>query len=179
MTRKGKEQIGLTSGTVATPIGSLVVIEDDAEALFVVEFADCDHRVDRWLRHRLASGRYQLRAGTVSNKSRQAFAAYFDGEVGFLRTLPIRLDGTAFQNQMWTALRDVAPGEALAYGAFAGKLGRPNAARAIGHANGSNPLSVVVPCHRLVGANGALTNYGGGLERKRWLLDHEARYSRS
>ena len=76
---------------------------------------------------------------------------------------------------MWTTLREVIPGETLAYGAFAERLGRPNAARAVGHANGTNPLSIVVPCHRLVGANGALTKYGGGLERKRWLLDHEAR----
>nr|WP_245432322.1 methylated-DNA--[protein]-cysteine S-methyltransferase [Mesorhizobium loti] len=179
MTRKGDRQIGLVSGTVASPIGPLVAIEDETDALFMVEFADCAGRMDRWLRHRLASGRYQLRAGAVSAKSRQAFAAYFDGEVGFLRTLPVGLDGTAFQNEMWTALREVAPGETLAYGAFAERLGRPKAARAIGHANGSNPLSVVVPCHRLVGANGALTNYGGGLERKRWLLDHEARYAGS
>lgn len=177
MTRKGKGQIGLISGTVATPIGSLVVIEDETDALFMVEFADCDDRMDRWLRHRLASGRYQLRAGAVSTNSRQAFATYFDGDVGFLRTLPVRLDGTSFQNEMWTALREVVPGETLAYGSFAERLGRPNAARAVGHANGSNPLSIVVPCHRLVGADGALTKYGGGLERKRWLLDHEARHT--
>lgn len=175
MTRKSKEQFGLVSGTVTTPIGPLVVIEDEANALFMVEFADCDHRMDRWLRHRLASGRYRLRAGTISVRTRETFAAYFDGEVGILRTLPVRLDGTSFQNEMWTTLREVIPGETLAYGAFAERLGRPNAARAVGHANGTNPLSIVVPCHRLVGANGALTKYGGGLERKRWLLDHEAR----
>lgn len=175
--RKDREQVVLISGTVATPIGSLVVVEDDADALFMVEFGDCDDRMDRWLHHRLASGRYQLRAGTASAKTRQAFAAYFDGEVGILRSLPVRLDGTSFQNEMWTALREVVPGETLAYGAFAERLGRPSAARAVGHANGANPLSIVVPCHRLVGANGALTKYGGGLERKRWLLDHEARHA--
>lgn len=176
MTPKRREQTELISGTVATPIGPLVVIEDGADALFMVEFADCDHRMDRWLRHRLASGRYRLQAGTLSLRARETFAAYFDGEVGSLLSLPVRLDGTSFQNDMWTSLREIVPGETLAYGAFAERLGRPNAARAVGHANGSNPLSIVVPCHRLVGANGALTNYGGGLERKRWLLDHEARH---
>jgi methylated-DNA-[protein]-cysteine S-methyltransferase len=179
MARKSKEQFGLVSATVTTPIGPIVVIEDEADALFMVEFADCDHRMDRWLQHRLASGRYRLRAGMISARTRATFAAYFDGEVGILRTLPVRFDGTSFQNEMWTTLREVMPGETLAYGAFAARLGRPKAARAVGHANGTNPLSIVVPCHRLVGADGALTNYGGGLQRKRWLLDHEARCARS
>lgn len=177
MTRGNKPQSTLTSTTVATPIGALVVIEDEADALFMVEFADCDDRMERWLHHRLASGRFALRAGTISRATREAFADYFDGGVGALRKLPIRLDGTPFQNTMWTALRDIPPGETLAYGAFAQRLGRPRAARAVGHANGANPMSVVVPCHRLVGADGALTNYGGGLRRKRWLIDHEARHA--
>ena len=179
MTRGNKVQSTLTSASVATPIGALVVIEDETDALFMVEFADCDDRMERWLHHRLASGRFALRAGTVSRRTREAFAAYFDGGVGSLRDLPVRLDGTPFQNSMWTALRDIRPGETLAYGAFALRLGRPQAARAVGHANGSNPMSIVVPCHRLVGANGDLTNYGGGLERKRWLIDHEARHAAS
>ena len=177
MTRGSSKQVGLISGTVATSIGPLVVIQDEVDALFMVEFADCEHRMERWLQHRLASGRYRLRTGTISSNARETFAAYFDGRVDILHSLPVRLDGTSFQNEMWTALREVVPGETLAYGVFAERLGRPNAARAVGHANGSNPLSIVVPCHRLVGANGALTNYGGGLQRKRWLLDHETRHA--
>lgn len=167
----------LTSGTVETPIGPLVVVEDEAGALFMIEFADCEHRMERWLRKRLNSGRFGLPAAPVSAATAQAFVDYFRGQVDALRGLAVRLHGTAFQNEVWTALRDVSPGETLAYGVFADRLGRPNASRAVGHANGANPLSIVVPCHRLVGANGDLTNYGGGLWRKRWLLDHEARHS--
>lgn len=167
----------LVSGTVETPIGPLVVVGDATGALFMVEFADCKHRMARWLEKRLKSGRFELGTGSVSPTAAAAFAGYFTGQVDALRGLAVQFDGTAFQNEMWTTLRDVRPGETLAYGAFADRLGRPNASRAVGHANGANPLSIVVPCHRLVGANGDLTNYGGGLWRKRWLLDHEARYA--
>lgn len=173
----GNAAKALTSGTVETPIGSLVVVEDEAGAPFMIEFADCEHRMERWLQKRLNSGRFGLQAGSVSAATVQAFADYFLGRVDALRGLAVRLDGTAFQNEMWTVLRDVSPGETLAYGVFADRLGRPNASRAVGHANGANPLAIVVPCHRLVGANGDLTNYGGGLWRKRWLLDHEARHA--
>lgn len=177
MARSGDAAQALISGAVETPIGPLVVVQDAAGALFMIEFADCEHRMERWLEKRLSSGRFALEAGTVSAATAEAFADYFAGRVDALRGLAVRLDGTAFQNEMWTALRDVQPGGTLAYGAFAERLGRPNASRAVGHANGTNPLSIVVPCHRLVGANGDLTNYGGGLWRKRWLLDHEARYA--
>lgn len=168
----------LVSGTIDTPIGPIAVMEDADRALFMVEFADCRHRIDRWLQKRLDSGRYVRAPGFLSVGIRDIFGAYFDGDVSVLRDIPVRLDGTPFQNEVWSALRAIAPGQTFAYGAFAGLLGRPEAARAVGHANGANPLSIVVPCHRLVGSGGALTNYGGGLERKRWLLDHEARYAR-
>jgi methylated-DNA-[protein]-cysteine S-methyltransferase len=166
----------LTSGPVDTPIGPLTVVEDETGALFMIEFADCEERMDRWLGKRLSSGRFVLKRGPVSAATAAAFAAYFGEDVRALRGLAVRLDGTAFQNEIWTALRDVRPGETMAYSAFAERLGRPQAARAVGHANGTNPLAIVVPCHRLVGASGSLTNYGGGLHRKRWLLDHEARH---
>lgn len=168
----------LLSGTIDTPIGAIAVLEDQAGALFMVEFSDCEHRIERWLRRRFDSGRYVLAPGFLSVGIRDIFGAYFDGDVSILRDIPLRLDGTPFQNEMWTALRGIEPGETLAYGAFAERLGRPQSARAVGHANGANPLSIVVPCHRLVGSDGALTNYGGGIERKRWLLDHEARHAR-
>ena len=84
-----------------------------------------------------------------------------------------RTSGTPFQRKVWTALAKIPLGSTLSYGALAAKLGSPRAMRAVGHANGANPISVVVPCHRLIGANGSLVKYGGGLERKRWLLRHE------
>jgi methylated-DNA-[protein]-cysteine S-methyltransferase len=89
--------------------------------------------------------------------------------------VPLRLDGTSFQRVVWSALVTVPHGHTSTYGSIARQIGRPDAARAVGAANGQNPISIIVPCHRLVGAHGALTGYGGGLERKAWLLDHERR----
>lgn len=106
---------------------------------------------------------------------RRQLEEYFAGaRFGF--DVPLDLRGTPFQLRVWRALREVPYGETLTYGELASRIGRPTAARAIGHANGSNPISVIVPCHRLVGANGALVDYGGGLERKRFLLSLEARW---
>lgn len=166
----------LTCETIETPIGDLVLIADGNRALRMVEFADCRHRMDRWLGRRSGFSRLVVE-GKVPEAIKAAFAAYFDGDLAALDQIPVELDGTAFQNEVWSALRQIAPGRTLAYGAFAERLGRPQSARAVGHANGANPRSIVVPCHRLVGADGALTNYGGGIERKRWLLEHEARHA--
>jgi methylated-DNA-[protein]-cysteine S-methyltransferase len=104
---------------------------------------------------------------------RTALTAYFKGDLDRLNTIKWRVAGTPFQQKVWTALPRIPAGTTMSYGALAAKLDAPKAMRAVGHANGCNPISVVVPCHRLIGANGALVKYGGGLERKRWLLQHE------
>jgi len=101
--------------------------------------------------------------------------AYFAGELTEFE-LVLRPRGTAFQLDVWTALRGIAYGETISYGELARRVGRPGAARAVGLANGANPLSIVVPCHRVIGADGSLTGYGGGLDRKRFLLELEARH---
>ena len=98
---------------------------------------------------------------------------YFKGDLDRLKTIKWRVAGTPFQNKVWTALPRIPAGTTMSYGALAARLKAPKAMRAVGHANGSNPISVVVPCHRLIGASGSLVKYGGGLERKRWLLRHE------
>ncbi len=101
---------------------------------------------------------------------------YFDGQ----RTefdLPLTLEGTAFQQRVWAALREIRHGETLSYGQLADRIGQPSASRAVGLANGRNPIGIIVPCHRVVGADGSLTGYGGGIERKRYLLSHEQRVS--
>jgi methylated-DNA-[protein]-cysteine S-methyltransferase len=98
--------------------------------------------------------------------------AYVAGELRVF-SLPLAAEGTAFQRRVWAALAEIPFGETRSYGEIAGRIGQPGAARAVGLANGSNPISIVVPCHRVIGANGTLTGYGGGLERKRWLLEHE------
>ena len=167
--------ISLTVETIATPIGGLELVAGEDGSLCAAEFADCRHWVDRWLRQRYGPAGCELVPGKVTAEIRDAFARYFAGDLCAIADVPIRLDGTTFQNEVWTALRRIKPGETSGYGALARMLGRPQSARVVGHANGTNPLSIVVPCHRLVGANGDLVNYGGGIARKRWLLDHEAR----
>ena len=96
-------------------------------------------------------------------------------------TTPLRLDirGTAFEQRVWAALRTIAPGETTSYGAIAKALGSAEASRAVGAANGANPIAIIVPCHRVVGSSGSLVGYGGGLDRKTWLLAHERRWSRA
>jgi methylated-DNA-[protein]-cysteine S-methyltransferase len=104
---------------------------------------------------------------------REQLDAYFAGE---LDTFDLDLDphGTPFQRRVWDALLEIPFGETISYSELARRLGDPKLVRAVGLANGRNPISIVVPCHRVIGADGSLVGYGGGLERKRWLLDHEA-----
>jgi methylated-DNA-[protein]-cysteine S-methyltransferase len=105
--------------------------------------------------------------------ARTQLAEYFAGErVDF--DVPLAMAGTPFQRRVWRALRDIPYGETASYGEMARRLGRPSASRAVGLANGRNPIAVIVPCHRVIGSDGSLTGYGGGLERKRLLLDLEA-----
>jgi methylated-DNA-[protein]-cysteine S-methyltransferase len=105
-------------------------------------------------------------------EARQQLRAYFAEELKVF-ALPLALQGTEFQMRVWNELLNIPYGETSSYGELAARLGQPNASRAVGLANGRNPISIIVPCHRVVGSNGSLTGYGGGLPRKRWLLDHE------
>lgn len=106
-------------------------------------------------------------------EARRQLAEFFAGTRREF-TLPLAPQGTAFQQQVWTALRTVPYGRTASYGEIARAIGNPRGVRAVGLANGRNPLSIVVPCHRVIGSDGSLTGYGGGIERKRWLLAHEA-----
>src|SRR5690625_884241 len=104
--------------------------------------------------------------------AREQLAAYFDNRLQVFN-LPLKPAGTEFQRRVWEALRDIPYGQTESYGALARRIGRPRAARAVGMANGRNPISIIIPCHRVMGADGSLTGYGGGIDRKRWLLEHE------
>jgi methylated-DNA-[protein]-cysteine S-methyltransferase len=106
-----------------------------------------------------------------------ALRAYFEGRLDAIDDLVTDGEGTEFQCRVWAALRRIPAGSTWSYGELARKVGAPKASRAVGAANGANPIGVVVPCHRVIGSNGTLTGYGGGLERKRWLLTHEARFA--
>jgi len=122
---------------------------------------------------RLHYGAVVLRETRAPSYLLKALSAYFKGDLDRLSTIKWRVAGTPFQQKVWNALAKIPVGTTMSYGALALRLDAPNAMRAVGHANGSNPISVVVPCHRLIGANGSLVKYGGGLSRKRWLLEHE------
>lgn len=154
-----------------SPIGDMLVVHDPQERLRAIEFHDREGRLTRLLHiHYGARPLQERRAPAVI---RDALAGYFAGDLRAIDRLEVATAGTPFQRDVWAALRTIRPGTTLSYGALARHIGRPRAVRAVGAANGSNPISVVVPCHRVIGADASLTGYGGGIERKRWLLAHE------
>lgn len=154
-----------------TPIGTALLVTDSDGVLRALDWDDHEPRMRELLR--LQYGAVVLEAARSPRELRSALTAYFKGDLDRLQTIKWRVAGTPFQHKVWTALPGIPAGTTMSYGALAAKLNAPKAMRAVGHANGSNPISVVVPCHRLLGANGSLVKYGGGLERKRWLLAHE------
>jgi methylated-DNA-[protein]-cysteine S-methyltransferase len=122
---------------------------------------------------RLQYGAVKLKEVRAAGDVEAALRGYFKGDLDRLKSVRWRVAGTPFQRKVWTALSAIPHGTTMTYGALAAQLDMPKAVRAVGHANGSNPISVVVPCHRLIGADGSLIKYGGGIARKRWLLAHE------
>jgi len=159
---------------VKTPIGELLLVADGRGRLRMLEFAD---REERWRsvfrRHFDAKTFAETRDAAIAAKLER----YFAGDVAALDEIATDAQGTGFQHVCWQNLRVIRPGTTTTYGTLAAKMGKPAAMRAVGLANGANPIAVVVPCHRVVGSDGSLTGYGGGLERKRWLLDHERKHA--
>jgi methylated-DNA-[protein]-cysteine S-methyltransferase len=157
---------------IKSPIGDMLVVTDAQERLRALGWADLEDRLKRQLAAQYRD--FQMRSQPVSRLIRNSLLAYLEGKLDAIDAIPVEAGGTAFQRSVWTELRRIPFGTTMSYGDFAARIGRPKAVRAVGHANGSNPICIVVPCHRLIGADGSLTGYGGGLPRKRWLLDHEA-----
>ncbi len=158
---------------LGTPIGELLVVADAADRLRAVDWADYEARLLGLLRIQYRGHVLRLQPTGRAGVTTAAFAAYFAGDLAAIDGLDVELGGTPFQRDVWRALRRVPCGRTITYRTLAERAGRPAAIRAAGHANGSNPLSIVVPCHRVIGTDGTLTGYGGGLHRKRWLLRHE------
>lgn len=156
---------------IATPVGEVLLVTDGEGAVRALDFADYEARMRRLLARHAPGG--ILTEGRAPETVRRAVEAWFGGELTALDGLTVRTGGTAFQKTVWAALRGIPAGETRSYGQLAAAIGSPKAVRAAGLANGQNPVAVIVPCHRVIGANGALTGYAGGLERKRWLLRHE------
>ncbi|KGD94145.1 cysteine methyltransferase [Achromobacter sp. RTa] len=154
----------------------MLILSDDRQRLRAVDWQDFEARMHRLLRTQYRKQDIELRDASQASPARLALEAYFEGAVHEIDTLEVATGGTDFQRQVWRALRGIAGGEPITYGVLADRIARPTAVRAVGLANGANPIGIVVPCHRVVGANASLTGYGGGLHRKRWLLDHEERW---
>jgi methylated-DNA-[protein]-cysteine S-methyltransferase len=154
-----------------TPIGPALVVTDADGWLRAFDWEDHAERIKGLLR--LQYGAVELKEAGAPKLIRSVLTQYFDGDLEALKSVEWRIAGTPFQQKVWHALPKIPAGTTMTYGAMAAKLGSPNAMRAVGHANGSNPISVVIPCHRLIAADGSLVKYGSGLARKRWLLTHE------
>ena len=150
-----------------TPIGRLLLAADDA-GLRYVEF----ERIDQGERISPSWRRGRRHLDAVVGQ----LEAYFAGELHAF-DLPLAAEGTDFRKAVWDALVRIPYGETISYGELARRIGDPSASRAVGAANGANPLPIIVPCHRVIGANGKLTGFGGGLPVKQWLLEHERRHA--
>jgi O-6-methylguanine DNA methyltransferase len=153
-----------------SPLGMLCLVTD-GPLLLGLDFDDGRARLLSLLERQL--NLVAMEEGPAPAPVAAALEAYFAGALDALASLQVTLGGTTFQREVWQALREIPPGSTRSYGALAAQLGKPAAARAVGLANGANPVALVLPCHRVIGSDGTLTGYAGGLARKQWLLAHE------
>jgi methylated-DNA-[protein]-cysteine S-methyltransferase len=151
----------------------MLVATDERDALRALDWVDFEDRMHRLLRSHYGVDGFRLVNASDQSAARRALESYFAGNVEAIDDIPVETSGTPFQREVWSALRKIPAGKTTSYGLLATKIERPKAIRAVGVANGSNPVGIVVPCHRVIGKDSSLTGYGGGLERKRWLLEHE------
>ena len=170
--------LSFLSDSLATPIGRLIYVCDPQGSLRMVDWSDYEARALRLLTIHYGKNGFTFTQQRDPFGLTTRLAAYFAGDISAIDEIPTATAGTAFQREVWRALRDIPAGETISYGELARRIARPSAVRAVGLANGSNPVGVVVPCHRVIGANGSLTGYGGGLHRKEWLLAHERAHTK-
>ena len=157
---------------VSSPVGQLILATDGAGNLRILEFDGYDDRMRLLMRRQYRAG-CAVTEGQVAPSVRDVLARYFAGDHTATDAIRTKTGGTNFQRRVWAALREIPAGSTESYGALARRIGLPDASRAVGLANGQNPIAIVVPCHRVIGASGSLTGFGGGLPRKQWLLRHE------
>ena len=173
------EPLTLLVDRLQTPIGELLIVADGAGKLRTIDWTDHEARMRQLLDRYYSKGGYALQTVRDPGGLTSAMRAYFKGDIGAIDRLPVAdTVGTPFQRSVWRALRNIKSGKTISYAELARRIGKPKAVRAAGLANGQNPISIVVPCHRVIGSNGTLTGYGGGLPRKKWLLEHEGALAR-
>jgi methylated-DNA-[protein]-cysteine S-methyltransferase len=162
--------VALAYDEVASPIGT-ILLAGEGDHLAALDFDGYQTRFHQLLARRF--GTYVLTKTRNPARLSDFVRAYFDGNLRAFDATLLSMRGTPFQERAWQALRNIRPGTVATYAEQARKLDVPNAVRAIGHANGQNPIVIAIPCHRVIASSGALTGYAGGLDRKRWLLRHE------
>jgi methylated-DNA-[protein]-cysteine S-methyltransferase len=158
---------------IPTPIGPMLLVTDFDGNARAVDWEDHEDRLHGLLHGYYRPNSIRLEQAPYATEARAQIEAYFDGYLHAIDAIPVKMPGTAFQKKVWDALRRIPVGTTMSYGGLAIQLGRPKATRAVGLANGANPIGVIVPCHRVIGANASLTGYGSGLPRKKLLLEHE------
>jgi methylated-DNA-[protein]-cysteine S-methyltransferase len=172
------DTVTLTLERVDAPPGAPfnhVLLVSDGDTVCALDFPGFEARMERLLRPRYRA--WALRERKASGDAARRLQAYFAGELGAIDDVQVSTGGTEFQAAAWRALRHIAPGTTASYSQQAQRIGRPRAVRAVGAANGRNPVAIILPCHRVVGAAGALTGYAGGLAAKEWLLAHERAFA--
>ena len=167
------EVLRLLIDRIDTPIGEMLVVADHDGNLRAADWTDYEARMRRLLRLHYGENGFRIEPARNPYGLTNAINSYFAGELTAIDILPVQTAGTPFQREVWRALRTIPCGATISYAKLAQQISRPTAVRAVGLANGSNPVGLVVPCHRVIGSNGSLTGYGGGIERKCWLLNHE------
>jgi methylated-DNA-[protein]-cysteine S-methyltransferase len=161
--------IKLLTDRIESPLGTIILVAD-RDRLCALDFGDRESRMIKLLHKRYLS--FELVESKLSEFSSKV-RAYLDGDYGSLADIPLNVGGTEFQQLVWQNLCKIPVGTTASYGQIATNLGKPTAARAVGMANSLNPIGIIIPCHRVIGANAKLTGYAGGLDRKQWLLQHE------
>jgi methylated-DNA-[protein]-cysteine S-methyltransferase len=162
--------IQLLVDRINSALGTVILVSDGSH-LCALDFADCETRMMKLLQKRY--GQFDLIEDTVLPGFSQPIQDYFAGDYYSLDAIPVRTGGTPFQQQVWSTLRTIPARTVISYRELAAKIGRPTAYRAVGMASSQNPVAIVLPCHRVIGVKARLTGYAGGIERKRWLLQHE------
>ena len=157
---------------IDTPVGAMTLITDEEGTVRMLEFTEKRNREESHLIRHFKNA--DIRDGRTPGPARDALKAYFNGDITAIDGLPVAAEDTPFREKVWAALRTIPPGETWTYGDLAKAVDSPKGFRAVGSANGANPIAIIVPCHRVIASGGKLGGYGGGLERKTWLLQHEA-----
>ena len=169
-------KLRLSRTVVPTPLGNMLAMSSD-EGLCALEFMNkrltrLERRLERWFPpHDVVD-----ECSTTIERTIAWLGGYFSGVRAELGDLPLDMRGGEFEGRVWKRLLRIPPGETISYGAIARELDTIGASRAVGLANGANPIAIIVPCHRVIGSTGSLTGYGGGLDRKTWLIDHERQW---